>query len=205
MIYKHSPMFSPTVCNALVEGILENVEPHEVDKTFRKSELRWIRKGDPVSNSLINCFIHFANKVRHKHNITRVLDAESIQFTTYHENGEYKMHCDNGGRPSLITRHRQLSMVMQLNDPADFMGGGLEFKDEDADLDLQQGDIVTFNSGLYHRAKPVKVGVRHVMVCWFFPVDCAYYEEKENGIMVDAHHQNQGALKAVLDALRNNV
>ena len=113
------------------------------------------------------------------------------------------MHTDNSGKPNLLTRHRQLSMVVQMNDPQDFIGGGLEFETEEDPLELSQGTVVTFNSGLKHRAKPVKIGTRHVMVCWFFPVDCAYYEEREKGAFTDAHEQNQTVIELVKQALRN--
>lgn len=200
-------IFTPQACESLCKSALK-LPVHEVTKDFRKCELRWIKKGENKHTALVmKTLITIANKVRELHGIKRELTSESAQFTTYHENGQYKMHTDNSGKPNLLTRHRQLSMVIQINDPNEFIGGGIEFKDSDfvSDYVLKQGTIVTFNSHMQHRAKPVKIGVRHVLVAWFFPVDCAYYEERDKGIIEDAHEQNKRSLEEAAQKLRGKV
>jgi PKHD-type hydroxylase len=72
---------------------------------------------------------------------------------------------------------RKLSTVVQLSDPADYVGGDLEFLEVATDYDGDQraeylsecrrrGTVVVFCAFEYHRVTPIVSGVRRSLVAW---------------------------------------
>lgn len=65
---------------------------------------------------------------------------------------------------------RKLSFVLQLSDPADYIGGQFELTPNAhpllPDSFTQQGDALLFRSGLKHRVLPVTAGIRYSLVTW---------------------------------------
>ena len=65
-------------------------------------------------------------------------------------------------------KKRAVSLVMLLNDPAEFEGGLLQIKDKSDNLLKNKGDIVVFDAKAEHRVTPVTRGVRYTAVCWAY-------------------------------------
>lgn len=94
------------------------------------------------------------------------LTIGSAQLTRYSVGQQYGWHVDVGWNEM---SRRKVSMVLELSDPNDHVGGGLEvFHDHELNnkLPLRQGDIAMFSSFTPHRATPVQQGERWSLVCW---------------------------------------
>ena len=65
---------------------------------------------------------------------------------------------------------RKLSFVLQLSDPADYVGGRFELTKHADPLTpgafTRQGDALIFRSGLKHQVTPVTQGTRYSLVTW---------------------------------------
>lgn len=90
---------------------------------------------------------------------------QGLQFTRYTAPGEhYDWHIDRGH----MTPTRKLSLSVQLNDPAEYKGGELQFKfgRQDTTVKKQRGMVTFFPSYTLHRVKPVTQGTRYSLVAW---------------------------------------
>jgi PKHD-type hydroxylase len=59
-------------------------------------------------------------------------------------------------------------MTCLLSDPNEFVGGELEFIEENKkSISLKQGQAIFFASFIRHRVSPIKKGVRKSLVMWF--------------------------------------
>ena len=96
-----------------------------------------------------------------------------IQISKYAKEEFYDWHQDCY---LLNPRHNELplvklSVVLQLNCPTEYTGGGLELEDElckplGHNLLLNQGDLIVFPSFINHRALEVKDGTRYSASGW---------------------------------------
>lgn len=75
---------------------------------------------------------------------------------------EFKPHRDAG----VFSPTRKLSCVVQLSDPADYVGGDLVFNHEGTIADKERGQLTLFPSFIHHQVTPVISGIRHVLVAW---------------------------------------
>jgi PKHD-type hydroxylase len=90
---------------------------------------------------------------------------QGLQFTRYTAPGEhYDWHVDRGH----LTATRKLSLSVQLNDPAEYKGGELQFKfgGKDETVKKERGMVTFFPSYTLHRVKPVTQGTRYSLVAW---------------------------------------
>ena len=96
---------------------------------------------------------------------------DAIQYTIYPaENKEqyYHSHRDSG----TLTWWRKVSMTIQLSEPSEFEGGGLQIEDPGGNgewLDTpheDRGDMIMFPSFMRHQALPVTKGTRKCLVIW---------------------------------------
>lgn len=90
---------------------------------------------------------------------------DKLQLTRYLPGDKYGWHEDTAIG---LQRRRKLSFTLQLTDPKDFEGGGLEFHGGSVAFpgnDL--GAIAVFPSFLQHRAREVTSGERWALVGWF--------------------------------------
>jgi PKHD-type hydroxylase len=152
------------------EGRIGTTDGVGVDRTIRRSEIRWIedyhedfqevrdfmkRKFEEANANAFGADISF---------------FRNIQFTKYDSAnvGHYDWHEDIfWDSDSLLDR--KLSMVIQLSDSSDYEGGNLELQwhQVPAEADLRKcGTIIVFPSFLKHRVTPVTKGIRHSLVSW---------------------------------------
>jgi PKHD-type hydroxylase len=90
---------------------------------------------------------------------------ESLQLTKYEVGGKYNKHMDSGCNTFLP---RKLSAVVQLSNPDEYEGGGLEVfsSQEPIESKKDQGSIIIFPSFMMHKVKEVTKGTRYSLVSW---------------------------------------
>jgi PKHD-type hydroxylase len=95
-------------------------------------------------------------------------DIESmqpIQYGEYGENEYYHWHMDLG--EVAVTQRRKISITVQLDDPAIYDGGDLEFwTGGTQSASRARGGVVVFPSYLLHRVTPVTRGLRRSLAAW---------------------------------------
>lgn len=103
--------------------------------------------------------------------------AEACQFTVY--DSKQKQHYDwhTDGIQDETNTCRKISTSILLNDPSEYEGGDLLFKNYIPHYDKgdkilntnkikQQGTIITFPSFVMHKVTPVTKGTRYSLVIW---------------------------------------
>ena len=174
--WKWKKAIPPKICNALLEDL--------TDKSFIKSLIGEKKREEGIRNN----HIHFLstnhwfegilyNHVRYANQSAKweydINNIENIQISKYDENEYYDWHRDSFLVIPDFRIHRKLSIVVQLNDPSEYEGGGLELEFDDTPTDPKiinvlsnQGDIVVFPSVIKHRAVEVTKGTRYSATGW---------------------------------------
>ena len=89
---------------------------------------------------------------------------EPIQYQRYEPGDSFGWHVDCGYGPA---SNRKISISVQLSDPADYEGGGLEFAGlGELSMSRVQGSLIVFPPFMTHQVSPVTRGVRRSMVAW---------------------------------------
>lgn len=140
----------------------------EVSKVLRRASIVSQDLMSPIGSVCKNYLI---DGERQGQWVGTICDFEVVQVIRYGEGGHYMWH--NDVLPPQDGKIRGVSLVMLLNDPAEFEGGLLQIKDKSDNLLKNQGDIVVFDAKAEHRVTPVTRGVRYTAVCWAK----TYYEE----------------------------
>ena len=132
---------------------------------YRKSEISWIPEEsnnqwlyDKISQYAIS-----ANKEMWNFDIWGYHDA--LQFTNYYgDGGHYDWHADLG--PGIS--NRKLSVVLQLSDPKDYVGGELQMNTGGGITSVakEYGSLCFFPSFVLHRVTPLTSGTRTSLVTW---------------------------------------
>jgi|TARA_A100000172_G_scaffold80888_1_gene71777 PKHD-type hydroxylase len=180
IIEKHKDTLQPAIHDS-GKGELVN------DKKIRSSQITWL--NDTQINFQLNELMTIANGATGwNYDITA---HEQHQFTKYGPEDHYSWHYDGSGChfakrhftfdspssltetniPSCINTVRKISASVLLND--DFSGGDFDIAFLEKgnavkkSIKPQKGDIIFFPSHLQHRVRPVRVGTRYSLVCWF--------------------------------------
>jgi PKHD-type hydroxylase len=141
------------------------VDEENTDK-YRKSNIKWLpfdSKWEWVIDRIMNQVVE-SNDAIWKFDLNAIID--NIQYTEYEGNGgHYDWHLDIG--PGKIS-HRKISIVIQLSDPEDYVGGDLEIMtgSEHTKIPRGKGNVVVFPSFLLHRVVPLTSGNRKSLVLW---------------------------------------
>ena len=128
--------------------------------TFRDTDLVW-QDQLSVAGCILKSFIDMANHVCNWNYDYKLM--ETVQIGRYKEKGHYTWHRDTANPMNGL--QRKLSGILLLNDPSEFEGGKLEFRDVPSP-ELKKGSIIVFPSFLDHRVTPVTSGVRYTAVSW---------------------------------------
>jgi len=132
----------------------------------RKSNIKWLHAHEPtewIYDRLMAC-INEANNQLWKFDLHSLHD--SIQYTVYEGGGgHYNWHMDIG--PDAIA-HRKISLVVQLSDSDDYVGGDFEIQTGRGvqSVSRTKGTVALFPSFLFHRVTPVISGTRKSLVLW---------------------------------------
>jgi PKHD-type hydroxylase len=141
------------------------VDEENTDK-FRKSNIKWLpfeSKWDWVIDKIMSQVVE-ANDTMWKFDLNSVVD--NIQYTEYEGNGgHYDWHLDIG--PGSIS-HRKISIVIQLSEPDEYVGGDLEIMtgSDHTKIPRGKGNVIIFPSFLLHRVVPLISGNRKSLVLW---------------------------------------
>jgi hypothetical protein len=96
---------------------------------------------------------------------------EAIQVLEYSSNQEYKFHHDTSNNPNSKEYHRQISVVLYLNDSFD--GGGTEFPHKTYKPSPGYGLIFPSNWCFPHSGQKVLSGKKRVAVTWYYVNDAS--------------------------------
>jgi PKHD-type hydroxylase len=164
--------FTTQEIDTIVNGSLEYefqkaviIDEHNTDK-FRKSNIKWLpfdSKWEWVIDKIMSQVTE-ANNIIWNFELKSIID--NIQYTEYEGNGgHYDWHLDIG--PGSIS-HRKISIVVQLSDPNDYVGGDLQIMtgSEYTTIPRGKGNVVIFPSFLLHRVVPLTSGNRKSLVLW---------------------------------------
>jgi PKHD-type hydroxylase len=180
----HHRAFTPAQCARIVElgrtrpegrAELEGTDGGAVDDLgIRDSVTAWLPPG-PDTDWIYEKLAVVAERANRRYGFELTGFEEDLQFTTYDRPGAfYTWHQDGLDSP---VSHRKLSLVLQLDDPADYRGAELQFFEVAEDYDdehldafteasTRQGTVVVFPSFEYHRVLPLRDGRRHSLVAW---------------------------------------
>ena len=134
------------------------------DENIRVTDVVWVDPMLPIG-CVAFTYINSANtQAGWNYDMTHL---EQIQISRYKKLGHYIWHQDLG-IPNENNMQRKLSISIQLNDPLQYKGGKLEFKNllEKEQPNMKQGSIIVFPSFIEHRITPVTKGVRYSAVTW---------------------------------------
>ena len=164
--------FTTQEVDTIVNGSLEYefqraviMDEGNTDK-FRKSNIKWLpfdSKWEWVIDKIMSQVTE-ANNAIWNFELKSIID--NIQYTEYEGNGgHYDWHLDIG--PGSIS-HRKISIVIQLSDPDDYVGGDLQIMtgSEYTTIPRGKGNVVIFPSFLLHRVVPLTSGNRKSLVLW---------------------------------------
>lgn len=134
---------------------------------IRKSKTSWIKCNEQTV-WLYDSLAYIARQINGQfYEFDLYGFVEDMQYTVYNgeEKGHYSWHIDKGCN-SLSPR--KLSMVLQLSDPSEYVGGDLEFfySTSPEKAVKKKGLIYLFPSWTLHRVSPVTSGVRRSLVVW---------------------------------------
>jgi PKHD-type hydroxylase len=176
---KHDPNAHPSeVAGAVVDPKIRN------SKTFWVSTANWL-------GGFLWYYVEKANRENFLYDITEI-DGGTLQYTRYDKGDYYHWHIDAGvdqsykpqnvisGSPdyafnsqdSRIIQNeyiRKLSFSLILSDPEDYLGGELQFLDNNGKTFFapkQKGTLIIFDSRTKHRVRKVREGTRKSLVGW---------------------------------------
>lgn len=174
--------FTPEQCKRLVDVALSRPaqeakigtnEGIQADNEFRRSNIRFVNKGDLELDYMFDELWRLAIRANQDWFDVHITKLDYFQIAEYDSaiSGEYKTHHDifyMNGDPYY---HRKLSCVIQLSDPATYEGGDLTFEHvqqyPNADEMRMQGTVIFFPSFVRHAALPVTSGMRYSLAAWF--------------------------------------
>lgn len=167
---------SPEYCDYIIDRAMQHPEATATvgfeasappQLSYRTSTIRWLdveNANADIAETLMR-FVRRSNRNNFGFDITRM---NEIQFTEYHgvENGKYDWHQDNHWE-NVMPFDRKLSIVVQLSEPSDYVGGEFEFFDCQNPLTFApRGSVLVFPSFFTHRVLPVTSGTRYSLVSW---------------------------------------
>lgn len=131
----------------------------------RKGKVAWISPSSGEEcNKIVKKVIDLMFYESESTHLQELSEIESIQISKYNTLDHYNKHLDVGSEGN----YRVLSGVVELSNPKDYLGGGLDIfiGEKKHTIPFQQGTVVFFPSILTHRAKPVFYGSRYSMSLW---------------------------------------
>ena len=145
-------------------GLVRQTRAHGI----RRADLAWlddIPQAGWVLDRLIRVVAE-ANREGFGFDLTEF--AESPQVARYgaERQGHFDWHTDIGA--GVLAAKRKLTIVVQLSDPAGYVGGGLELRPDSnvAEAARSRGSATVFPSFVLHRVTPVTSGTRWSLTLW---------------------------------------
>ena len=169
-----SDALSPAECDALIglvsahhlkdAGLVRGTTAHDI----RRAEIAWlddIPEAAWVMDRMIT-LVARANRDGFNYDLTDF--GESAQVARYgaERQGHFDWHSDIGA--GNWAAKRKLTIVVQLSDPADYVGGTLELRPDSnvVQAPRARGTATVFPSFVLHRVTPVTEGTRWSLTLW---------------------------------------
>jgi PKHD-type hydroxylase len=153
-----------------VDGVIGHGGKPTLDKDFRRSKVRWLRRDDPNLHGLFLKIEKMALRANANGFGFDIAGFSELQFTEYdaEDSGGYDWHEDLNWKADGMFQ-RKMSMVIQLSDKDSYTGGKLMLHHDPlpAGTFENQGDVIFFPSFNRHCVTPVKLGKRYSLVTWF--------------------------------------
>jgi PKHD-type hydroxylase len=179
LYWKWDKVIPPNICNAFLESLKsEDWQESKVsgstgrELSWRNNYVQFLDNNHWLEGVLYN-HVRYANKSAQWN--YEINEISPVQISKYENNEYYNWHQDCSILVPIDTlpigQQRKLSVVLQLNDPSEYTGGGLELEDEfnnplGSNLLLNQGDLIVFPSFINHRAIEVIEGTRYSATGW---------------------------------------
>lgn len=172
----HLPgLFTPDECRAISDYALSrpghdalvlNHGQYVVEPTMRRSEVRWLDRGDAALSQVFYQLQTAGERVNATVFGFDLRTLPKLQFAEYHgaAQGHFDWHIDNNWTAD-EPMGRKLTAVVMLSAPEDFEGGVFELNH--GAPKLAQGDVVFFPAFHRHRVTPVTAGVRRTLAAWW--------------------------------------
>lgn len=141
------------------------------DKSFKRSEvtdnnkLGIISEYRTSSESLIKLDYDLSNTILEKLNEFGIKNLpEFFIILKYSKGQEFKRHNDSG----LEYPNRYKTLIIQLSNETEYDGGELCIfqNDKTTICSKEIGNVIMFDSSIYHSANKIKDGIRYSMVFW---------------------------------------
>lgn len=175
--------FTPEQCDSIVNSALKLPRVESAlgydsgghDHSSRRSYVRWVNEENPDFGNLFDTMWRYLRTINNEWFNFSVNHLPPMQFTEYDASylGEYKRHQDIFW-VNPTTRHRKVSLVLQLSDPNEYSGGNLTIEsvlnnatDDDKKAMRTRGTLIAFTSFTWHALEPVTSGRRYSLVAWF--------------------------------------
>ncbi len=132
---------------------------------YRDSRVRWLRPGPGNEWIFRRALDVVAAENRRSYRTEIAGFTEPLQIAEYGPGQHYDWHLDFGAGAYST---RKLSFIVQLSDPASYLGGAVELlvSREAIAIPREQGSLTIFPSFLLHRVCAVTEGLRHSLVGW---------------------------------------
>jgi predicted 2-oxoglutarate/Fe(II)-dependent dioxygenase YbiX len=156
-------------CNSIIkrclnELLLTNAETYSNDKIVRlnkketrKSKVAFIDDLGNINNRILLKVMEGVKVKGFEPSI------ETFQFTKYDEGDYFDWHKDSN---ETVFKDRFYTIVIQLNE--DYTGGDFELiiNNKESKMEFGTGNLFIFPSNVFHRVKPIELGIRYSLVSW---------------------------------------
>jgi PKHD-type hydroxylase len=137
------------------------------DDSVRKTQVRWIY-NQAGGNEIFRKLWEYLDLASERMGV-KIDDLPPIQYTEYADVGHhYDTHHDiDWNRQD--GRHRKISIVVNLTDPSEYVGGDFAFLTTDHPDPValkKRGSILCFLSYQEHKVTPIEAGQRTSLVAW---------------------------------------
>jgi len=173
MLNTYYQLYENALDKEFCEHIIKHIKWENAEKANLDGEVvEWRRKSDIVWD---NIYSPIGCVAQYNINLANALAGwnypvnyyEKMQMSRYSDGGHYDWHIDCFAPVNGV--QRKLSCSIQLNDPSEYEGGGLELEVEPGrNMLAKQGSIIVFPSFLKHRVQPVTSGTRYAAVTWAY-------------------------------------
>lgn len=132
----------------------------------RRTKVAWFHKDknkdlDKILNRVVDMLFSVSKNFYNQ----ELNNVEPIQFTHYKFLNYYNYHMDSSAWPE--TPNRVISATIELTNPKNYIGGGLQFKNHAFPRPkLNSGTMIVFPSLMIHKALPIYFGIRNSLVLW---------------------------------------
>lgn len=176
--------FTPKECADIVtyaktkpveEATIGSETGNKVKADIRVGKVRWLQNHDPNIYEVITRLTYHSHAHNAKNFGKDIRSMQDLQFSEYPKGAKFEFHQDTRTyprEPAHTPFDRVLSVCVQLTPRDDYEGGDFWIKfNERKQLvrDFNEvGDLIIFDSLLYHKVAEITGGERNSLVGWWW-------------------------------------